>query len=84
MRNPDMPTLLRSRTLWIFLLIVGLIRLITLSVYPLMDTTEARYGEMARMMVETGNHESLMAGQGFYYRLYHLRSNGSQGVANGY
>jgi 4-amino-4-deoxy-L-arabinose transferase-like glycosyltransferase len=50
-----MPTLLRSRTLWIFLLIVGLIRLITLSVYPLMDTTEARYGEMARMMVETGN-----------------------------
>ncbi len=38
-----MPTLLRSRTLWIFLLIVGLIRLITLSIYPLMDTTEARY-----------------------------------------
>ncbi len=55
MRNPDMPTLLRSRTLWIFLLIVGLIRLITLSIYPLMDTTEARYGEMARIMVESGN-----------------------------
>ncbi len=36
------------------------------------------------VMVETGNHESLMAGQGFYYRLYHLQSNGSQGVANGY
>jgi len=50
-----MSTLLRSRALWIFLLIVGLIRLITLAVYPLMDTTEARYGEMARMMVETGN-----------------------------
>ncbi len=35
------------------------------------------------VMVETGNHESLMAGQGFYYRLYHLQSNGSQGVPNG-
>ena len=29
------------------------------------------------VMVETGNHESLMAGQGFYYRLYHLQSNAS-------
>nr|WP_217906380.1 glycosyltransferase family 39 protein [Vibrio sp. JPW-9-11-11] len=31
------------------------IRLVTLGAYPLMDTTEARYGEMARLMTETGN-----------------------------
>ncbi|WP_448553613.1 ArnT family glycosyltransferase [Thalassotalea montiporae] len=30
-------------------------RLISLGMYPLFDTTEARYGEMARLMVETGN-----------------------------
>ena len=32
-----------------------LMRLVSLGLYPLMDTTEARYGEMARLMVETGN-----------------------------
>ncbi|MCW8329923.1 glycosyltransferase family 39 protein [Photobacterium sp. SDRW27] len=32
-----------------------LVRLATLGLYPLMDTTEARYGEMARIMYETGN-----------------------------
>lgn len=31
------------------------IRLFTLGLFPLMDTTEARYGEMARIMHETGN-----------------------------
>lgn len=31
-----------------------LIRLLTLGMYPLTDTTEARYGEMARKMLETG------------------------------
>ena len=31
------------------------LRFISLSLYPLMDTTEARYGEMARIMFETGN-----------------------------
>ncbi len=31
------------------------VRLLTLGIYPLMDTTEARYGEMARIMSETGN-----------------------------
>lgn len=30
-------------------------RLLTLGLYPLYDTTEARYGEMARIMLETGN-----------------------------
>lgn len=37
------------------LLLVVLTRLLLLPLYPLMDTTEARYGEMARLMVETGN-----------------------------
>ena len=37
----------------VFLVVV--IRLASLGVYPLMDTTEARYGEMARIMFETGN-----------------------------
>lgn len=32
-----------------------MVRLLSLGAYPLMDTTEARYGEMARIMVETGN-----------------------------
>jgi len=34
---------------------VLLLRLASLGLYPLMDTTEARYGEMARKMLETGN-----------------------------
>ena len=32
-----------------------LIRLISLGLYPLMDTSEARYGEMVRLMVETND-----------------------------
>ncbi len=32
-----------------------LTRLISLGLYPLYDTTEARYGEIARIMLETGN-----------------------------
>lgn len=38
-----------------FLVCVLLARLMSLGIYPLMDTTEARYGEMARKMVETNN-----------------------------
>lgn len=41
--------------LWAILGAALLIRLLTLGAYPLMDTTEARYGEMARLMIETGN-----------------------------
>lgn len=37
-----------------FLALILLARLLSLGIYPLMDTTEARYGEMARKMVETG------------------------------
>jgi len=47
--------LLRARMLWLLLLGVALLRLTSLTMYPLLDTTEARYGEIARIMVETGN-----------------------------
>ncbi|MBW3139968.1 glycosyltransferase family 39 protein [Ferrimonas balearica] len=47
--------MIRTRTLWLLAAFALLVRLATLGAYPLMDTTEARYGEMARIMVETGN-----------------------------
>ena len=37
------------------LAIVALLRLLTMGLYPLTDTTEARYGEVARKMVELGD-----------------------------
>lgn len=39
--------------LWLLTATVLGIRLLSLGLYPLMDTTEARYGEMARIMLET-------------------------------
>ena len=41
----------------LLILVVGIVgvRLLTLAAYPLMDPTEARYGEIARKMLETGN-----------------------------
>ena len=47
--------LLRARKLWLLLLGVGLLRLVLSFTYPLLDPTEARYGEIARLMMETGN-----------------------------
>ncbi len=44
-----------SRWLWMLLGVVIALRLATLGLYPLTDTTEARYAEMARKMLETGN-----------------------------
>ena len=44
-----------SKALWWTLGIVALLRLLTLGSYPLTDTTEARYGEVARKMAELGN-----------------------------
>lgn len=41
--------------LWAILGAALVVRLISLGAYPLMDTTEARYGEMARLMIDTGN-----------------------------
>jgi len=37
------------------LVVVVVVRLATLGAYPLMDTTEARYAEIARKMLETGD-----------------------------
>jgi 4-amino-4-deoxy-L-arabinose transferase-like glycosyltransferase len=46
-----------SLVFWAATLILSLIaiRLISLGLFPLYDTTEARYGEMARIMFETNN-----------------------------
>ncbi len=46
------------------LAVVLLIRLITLSLYPLIDPTESRYAEMARKMLETGNWVTPQIGYG--------------------
>ncbi|WP_054030202.1 ArnT family glycosyltransferase [Desulfatitalea tepidiphila] len=43
------------RWLWTLLISFGLLRLATLGAYPLADTTEARYGNIARLMLETGD-----------------------------
>ncbi len=50
-----LPAFARAHKLWLLLFCIGMIRLVSLSFYPLFDTTEARYGEIARIMVETGN-----------------------------
>ena len=44
-----------SPWLWWVLGTVALARLLTLGLYPLTDTTEARYAEVARKMAELGN-----------------------------
>ncbi len=44
-----------SRLLLGVLLVVILVRLASLGMYPLTDTTEARYGEIGRKMLGTGN-----------------------------
>ncbi|HEX4598410.1 MAG TPA: glycosyltransferase family 39 protein [Burkholderiaceae bacterium] len=44
-----------SRWLQLALAVVLVVRLVTLGTYPLADTSEARYGEIARVMRETGN-----------------------------
>jgi 4-amino-4-deoxy-L-arabinose transferase-like glycosyltransferase len=51
----NIAALLRSQVLWLLLIGVALLRLSSLSTYPLLDRTESRYGEIARIMVETGN-----------------------------
>ncbi len=48
-------TLSRSQALWLFIIFVGIFRFTSLAFYPLLDPTEARYGEIARIMVETDN-----------------------------
>jgi len=41
--------------LWALLVLLGLLRLASLGAYPLADMTEARYGNVARLMAETGD-----------------------------
>ncbi|MET4710511.1 ArnT family glycosyltransferase [Endozoicomonas lisbonensis] len=54
--NPDSH---HPKKLWLYgtvIIAVALImRLLSLGTYPLMDTSEARYGEMVRLMVETND-----------------------------
>lgn len=44
-----------TRIAVLLLVLVGLSRLLVLGAYPLMDTTESRYAEIAREMVATGD-----------------------------
>lgn len=44
-----------NKSLWIVLAVAAAARVATLGLYPLMDTTEARYAEIARKMVELGD-----------------------------
>lgn len=48
-------TLMQRRMFWTLLIFTMLVRLLSLGSYPLTDTTEARYGEIARLMAETGD-----------------------------
>lgn len=48
-------TLNQRRLLWGVLLLVVMVRLFSLGSYPLADTTEARYAEIARLMAESGD-----------------------------
>jgi 4-amino-4-deoxy-L-arabinose transferase-like glycosyltransferase len=43
------------RTLLALIAAVVVVRLLTLGAYPVMDTTEARYAEVARLMLTSGN-----------------------------
>ncbi len=45
----------QSQALVLLALAILSVRLATLASYPLMDTSEARYGEIARVMLATGN-----------------------------
>ncbi|ASK36175.1 phospholipid carrier-dependent glycosyltransferase [Alcanivorax sp. N3-2A] len=44
-----------ERGLWILLAVIVLSRLVTMAVLPLTDTSEARYGEIARLMAVSGD-----------------------------
>lgn len=44
---------MNTRAVWIAVFVVLIIRFLTLNDYPLTDTTEARYGEVARVMAVT-------------------------------
>ena len=52
--TPELSSPLIRHAMILIGLCIGL-RFLSLGLYPLMDTTEARYGEMARIMFETSN-----------------------------
>ena len=59
----DIPEQWRSRAGWVLLALLA-IRLLAMLVIPLNDTTEARYAEIARKMLETGDWVSLQQDYG--------------------
>jgi len=44
-----------TRQLWILLTIILLVRLVTTGLFPVIDTTEARYAEISRLMLTSGD-----------------------------
>ena len=52
---PGLMGLLQANRLLALVFVVALVRLAILGAYPLMDTTEARYGDIGRMMAESGD-----------------------------
>ena len=52
---PGLMGLLQANRLLALVLVVALVRLAMLGTYPLMDTTEARYGDIGRVMAESGD-----------------------------
>ena len=45
----------RTRLLWTLLIIILSVRLLTMALYPILDTTEARYVEISRLMLVSGD-----------------------------
>jgi len=52
---PGLMGLLQANRLLVVVLVVALVRLAMLGTYPLMDTTEARYGDIGRVMAASGD-----------------------------
>jgi 4-amino-4-deoxy-L-arabinose transferase-like glycosyltransferase len=46
---------MNRKLLWTLLVIILLVRLLTMALFPVIDTTEARYAEISRLMLETGD-----------------------------
>lgn len=44
-----------TRLLWSLLLFVMIVRLVTMALFPVIDTTEARYAEISRLMLVSGD-----------------------------
>lgn len=62
-QSPVKPRSSDSRLLWIAIAVAVATRFAMLGAYPLMDTTEARYAEIARRMLESGDWVTQWIGQ---------------------